>query len=84
MKFTNEELVKGLQIVEIKAFSSELCPNGAIRIHWCGAAGFGQYDLVIGKDGVLHGYSEHMESNEDKYFSKELLRLLHEAIVVEE
>ena len=79
-----KELTKGLEIRSIEAWKSEICPRGAIRIEWIGNIGFGQYDLVIGEDGKLHGYSECMENTEDKYFSKELLRLIHEAIVVEE
>lgn len=79
-----DELLGGLQIVGLEAFSSELCPHGAIRIHWCGDAGFGQYDIVIDKDGIPHGYSEHMETTNDKCFSGELLRLIHDAIVVED
>lgn len=84
MALTNEEAIGGLEIVAVEAWSNEMCPNGAIRIHWVGDIGFGQYDIMVGEDGKLRGYSERMESNEDKYFSKELLRLLHEKIVVEE
>lgn len=84
MKLTREELIKDLQIESVSAFRNELCPNGGIRIEWSGAIGFGQYDFVIGDDSKIRGYSEHMEKTEDKYFSKELLRLLHEMIVVEE
>jgi hypothetical protein len=84
MARTHDELVRNLRIDEIHIFKNEICPNGGIRIEWSGNAGFGVYDLVLQDDGKLHGYSEHMESTEDKYFSKELLRLLHEMIVVEE
>lgn len=78
-----KELTNNLRIESIYAFENEICPHGAIRIEWSSDCGFGQYDLVIGRDGKLHGYSECMEGTEDKYFSKELFRLLHEALVVE-
>lgn len=84
MALTHEEAIENLEIVEVEAWHTEQHPHGVIRIHWCGDVGFGQYDLVIGEDGKLHGYSESMEGTEDKYFSKELLRLLHEKIIVEE
>lgn len=79
-----KELTNNLRIEAIHAWKNELCPHGAIRIEWSGDCGFGQYDLVFGEDGKIHGYSECMERTEDKYFSKELFRLLHEKIVVEE
>ena len=72
-----------LEITGVEAWQNELCPHGAIRISWCGEMGFGQYDIVIGDDGKLHGYSERMECNEDKSFSKELFGLLHESLIVE-
>ena len=79
-----KELTKDLEIMAVHAWKNEVCPHGGIRIEWAGAIGWGQYDFVIGDDGKLHGYSECMESTDDKYFSKELLRLLHEMIVVED
>ena len=84
MSLTHEYITRELHIDAVSAFRNELCPNGGIRIEWSGPIGFGQYDLVIGDDGKIRGYSEHMEKTEDKYFSKELFRLLHEMIVVEE
>jgi hypothetical protein len=42
-----------------------------IRIEWSGTIGWGQYDLIFDKDSV-EGYSECMDSNEDKGFLKAL------------
>ena len=84
MALTHEEAIHGLEIVSVEAWRNEMCPRGAIRITWSGDIGFGQYDIVVGDDGKLRGYSECMEGTEDKYFSRELFRLLHESIVVEE
>ena len=79
-----KELTSNLEIRAIHAWKNEICPHGGIRIEWSGDIGWGQYDLVVGDDGNLHGYSEAMERTDDKYFSKELFRLLHEKIVVED
>lgn len=83
MALTKEEAVKNLRIESVEVFRNEICPHGAIRVEWSGSAGFGQYDFVFDRDGKIHGYSERMESTEDKYFSKELFRLLHERLIVE-
>lgn len=83
MARTHDDFVRNLRIDAVHIFKHEHCPNGGIRIEWSGDIGFGQYDLVLEEDGKFHADSEHMERTEDKYFSKELFRLLHELIVVE-
>lgn len=80
---SKNDVMRGLKIEAINAWTNELCSNGCIRIAWSSAAGWGYYDFFITETGEIHGYSENMESTEDKYLSKELLRLFHEKIVVE-
>jgi hypothetical protein len=84
MAKTHEYYTQGLSIDAVHIFKHEHCPNGGICIEWSGAVGFGEYTLVLEDDGKFHADSEHMERTEDKYFSKELFRLLHEMIVVDD
>ena len=57
---------------------------GGIGINWSGDIGFGEFMLTFGSDGKLHAMTEHVDSNEDKRFTAELLRLLVDEIVIDE
>lgn len=83
MALTHEQAVGGLHIDDISVFTGDT-DRGGIIISWSGDIGFGEYVLTLGDDMKLHGHSECMEKTEDKYFSKELFRLLHDMIVVED
>ncbi len=57
-----------------------LANNNAIKIRWSSDIGFGEYDIVINKDGSLTGFSETMDINDDKEFLKKLLSIIVDKI----
>lgn len=72
-----------LRVDDIKGCSNEVF-NG-FTIYWSSDIGFGEY--TIGKepkddDGKLYADSEYMDSNDDKEFISELMRLLVKKLVV--
>lgn len=66
-----------LKIDDIEMFGK------CLRINWSSSIGFGYYDLVL-ENNNIHGYSECMDSNEDKAFIKKLLELLVDRIIIED
>lgn len=79
-----KDLTADLEIESIWIRQHEVCPNGVIGIDWSSAAGFGRYELIMQEDGTIHAYTEHMDSKEDKKFTKAILEKLLEKIVIEE
>jgi hypothetical protein len=75
--------IKDLNIDEIWIRVHEYCPNGVIGIEWSANIGFGRYELVLGDDGKLHAYTEYMDKDEDKEFTKIILNALVDKIVIE-
>lgn len=73
-----------LKIEEVWIRQHEHCPDGVIGFDWSSDAGFGRYELIMDKDGMLHAQSEHMDNNQDKTFIKALLEKLLDKIVVDE
>jgi hypothetical protein len=67
---------KNLQIDDIEIFGK------CIRISWSSSIGFGEYDIVLENNGI-HGYSECMDTNEDKAFIKKLLELFVDKLIIE-
>lgn len=62
----------------------EYVPNGCIGIEWSGAVGFGSFEIFLDKDGIPHAYTECMDRGEDKEFTRAILSLLADKIVIEE
>lgn len=59
--------------------------NGVFGVDWSVAnIGFGRLELFLDKDGKAHICSEHMDSNEDKSFTKAILMKVIEDAVVED
>jgi hypothetical protein len=56
--------------------------RGLIRIRWNSSIGFGEYDLCKDGNGNWVGYSETMDSNEDKDFIKKLMELFIERLTI--
>jgi len=82
---------KMVEVTDISISKNELCPNGNIRLFWSGDNGWGQYDLTVesNNDGLnpdyklkISGESEHMDTNTDKKFIKELLMSLVDSIEI--
>lgn len=71
------------QIDRVWAVSTKIIPNGGIGIDWSGSIGWGQLVLYWGEDNKLHADTEHLSSNEDKSFIKEILNLLPNYIEVD-
>lgn len=59
-------------------------PNGCIGIEWSGAVGFGRFEIVLDENGTPHAYTEYMDKGEDKKFTKAILNLLVDKIVIED
>ena len=71
-----------LEIIGIHPFYHSEENNGFV-IEWDSDIGFGQYIIYKTPDGFVAD-SEHMDSNEDKDFIKELMRLFIEDLKVED
>ena len=76
--------IKDLSIDDIWIRVHEYCPNGVICIEWSANIGFGRYELVLGDDGKFHAYTEYMDKDEDKEFTKIILNALVDKIIVED
>lgn len=72
-----------LQINDLIPFRNERCVG--FMIQWCSDIGFGEY-TVFKPNGSneWQADSEHMDSNEDKDFIKELMKLFVEKLNIEE
>ena len=73
-----------IEIEEIWINRHEHCPHGVIGIDWSGNAGFGRFEIVLDENGVPHAYTEHMDSGDDKAFTKAVLDALVDKIVIED
>lgn len=74
----------GLQIDDVIPFKNE--KYGGLVIQWSSNIGFGEYTLVRSageNDTEWCGDSEHMDTNEDKEFITELMRLFVEKLDVQ-
>ena len=71
-----------LDAYDIHPFVNEKFTGFVIR--WDSDIGFGEYTIYkeVGSD-EWHADSEHMDSNEDKDFLKELMKLFIEKIIVD-
>ena len=70
--------------LDIRIVKHEYAPNGAIIINWSSNIGFGQYILQMEDDGTLIAYTECMDADYDKWFTKQLLNKLAEQIHIVE
>lgn len=73
----------GLEISEVIPFVNDLYEG--FTIQWIADIGFGEYNIykdVTNEDPQWYAYSEYMDSNEDKEFITELMRLFIEELVV--
>lgn len=70
-----------LEIVGFHSFYRSDEDNGFV-IEWDSDIGFGQYTIYKTPDGFAAD-SEHMDSNEDKDFIKELMRLFIEDLKID-
>ena len=84
-----------LTIDNIDFWSAHSMNKGGMRIYWSADIGFGELDIVktSGSDGndenheddlAITAYTEHMDYEDDKAFTKKLLELLAEQLQVED
>jgi hypothetical protein len=66
-----------LQIDDLEFF------NKGFKILWSSDIGFGEY-TVIKENGKILGFSECMDSQDDKEFIKKLLELLVDKLIIKE
>ena len=71
-----------LEIVEFYPFYHSDENNGFV-IEWESDIGFGQYTIYKTSEGFAAD-SEHMDSNEDKDFIRELMKLFVEKLTIED
>ena len=72
-----------LQIDSIEPFVNTR--HSGFVICWSSAIGFGEYTVYTetnSEDGKWYGDSEYMDSNEDKEFITELMRLFVEQLII--
>lgn len=78
-----------LKIDNVDFLSENEYNKGGMRIYWSGSIGYGTLDIVkrAGNNGygfledsheemVLEGYTERMDSNDDKEFIRKILSLI--------
>lgn len=58
--------------------------HGVLGVDWAGSPGWGRWEMVMDEDGVPHIYTECMDSQEDKAFSKAILEKLLDVAIIEE
>lgn len=84
MKKENEMEDINLCIEEIWININPNCPHGCLGIEWSSDIGFGQYELVLDEHGIFHTFTEGMDSEEDKSFSKAVFKKLLDKIIIDE
>ena len=62
----------------------EMFPYGGIVVEWSGTIGWGEYSLYWGKDKKLHADTEHMDSDENREFTREILSQLVDRIIIDD
>lgn len=77
-----------IDISTVDAWANRLepeCPYGVFGIDWeAEDIGFGRLELFFDENGRAHIHSEHMDSNNDKRFTKAvLMKVIDDAIVDE-
>lgn len=70
-----------LELIDFAPFENEW--GSGVLLSWTSDIGFGQYTLYRDKNGKFAADSEHMDSNEDKDFIKELMRLFIEKLRID-
>lgn len=61
-----------------------LIKDGVLGIDWVGSHGWGRWELILDESGNAHIYSECMDKQDDKLFSKKILMKLLEDAIIEE
>lgn len=72
-----------LSVDDIKGFDND--SYSGFKIYWSSDIGFGEYTIWTEmEDGELklYGDSEHMDSNDDKEFVTELMRLVVNKLII--
>lgn len=62
----------------------ECIKYGVLGVDWSGSPGWGRWEMIMDEKGVPHIYTECMDSQEDKAFSKAILEKLLDVAIIEE
>lgn len=57
---------------------------GVLGVDWAGSYGFGRWELILDEEGIPHIYTEHMDKNDSKEFSKKILQAILDKAIIEE
>ena len=74
------DATKNLVIDEVNFRCNPACPNGMISVTWTSDAGFGEWQAISDGNGKFNTYTECMDKNNDKSFSKAILTKVMEKI----
>lgn len=74
------DATKNLVVNEIDFRCNSACPNGMLAVSWSSDAGFGHWEAISDGNGKFITYTECMDSNDDKSFSKAILTKVMEKI----
>lgn len=62
----------------------ECIKYGVLGVDWAGSPGWGRWEMIMDEKGVPHIYTECMDSQDDKAFSKAILEKLLDVAIIEE
>lgn len=57
---------------------------GVLGVDWSGSFGFGRWEMILDSEGIPHIYTEHMDKQDDKSFSKAILEKVLDIAIIEE
>lgn len=75
-----------IQIYDVEAFSTknDTYPHGVVVVNWDSNIGFGEWKMYFDEKGIPHIYTECMDDEHDKSFSKKILQALLDISIIEE
>lgn len=57
---------------------------GVLGVDWSGSHGFGRWEMILDENGIPHIYTECMDKDQSKEFSKAILQNILDKAIIEE